>query len=357
MAGQGIFAFLELSESYMQRCLQLAESGAGHVAPNPMVGAVLVHDHRIIGEGWHQHFGQAHAEVNCINSVVEADRPLIRHSSLYVSLEPCAHFGKTPPCVDLIIKEKIPHVIVGCRDPFPKVDGRGIEKLRSAGVTVDMMMEKECRELNKRFFCFHNNYRPYIILKWAETNDGKISGDGSSRLLISNPLSNRLVHKWRSEEAAILVGTNTALLDDPALTTREWPGASPTRLIVDMHLRLPASLQIFNGQSRTIIFNVIKHKEQDNTLYYQVTEDTNLVHQVLNALYQMGIQSVIVEGGAKLLQSFIDEHAWDEARIIRSNTVNSRNGLPAPVLGHANNFKQIKLDTDTVNWYKPTHEH
>ncbi len=282
----------------MQRCIQLARSAAGYVAPNPMVGAVLVHENRIIGEGYHQQYGGPHAEVHCINSVKEADRHLIPQSTIYVSLEPCAHFGKTPPCADLIIEKKIPHVVIGCRDPFKQVDGKGVEKLQAAGIQVTMnVLEQECKTLNKRFITFHKEHRPYIVLKWAQTANGKIAGEaGGERLLISNEFTNRLVHKWRSEEAAILVGTNTALFDDPSLTTRLWKGANPLRLVVDMNLRLPSNLQLFNKQVRTIVFNSLKHEEQENLLYYQVTQDVNLVHQIVNALYQLKVQSVLVEG-------------------------------------------------------------
>ncbi|MGH2553459.1 MAG: bifunctional diaminohydroxyphosphoribosylaminopyrimidine deaminase/5-amino-6-(5-phosphoribosylamino)uracil reductase RibD, partial [Chitinophagaceae bacterium] len=207
----------------MQRCLFLAKLGAGSVAPNPMVGAVLVNKDRIIGEGWHQLYGEAHAEVNCINSVKEDEKNFIDRSTLYVSLEPCAHHGKTPPCTDLIIKLRIPKVIIGCRDPFNEVDHKGIEKLKAAGVEVDIVsgeIENECKEMNKRFFTFQTLRRPYVILKWAQTSNGKISNETGERILISNEYSNRLVHKWRSEEASILIGTNTALMDDPELTTR-----------------------------------------------------------------------------------------------------------------------------------------
>ena len=263
-------------EVYMRRCLELATLGCGNVAPNPMVGAVLVFNDRVIGEGYHQKYGEAHAEVNCIDSVAEADKKLISSSTLYVSLEPCAHFGKTPPCADLIIQHKIPRVIIGCRDPFKEVDGKGIEKLKAAGVHIETgILEDDCRELNKRFFSFHTKQRPYVILKWAQTADGfiaatnhppgertlKESAEKKERLHISNEYSNRLVHKWRSEEAAILIGTNTALLDDPELTTRLWPGRSPVRLILDMDLRLPAHLKIFDRSVRTIVFNSIKEEE------------------------------------------------------------------------------------------------
>lgn len=335
----------------MQRCLELAKLGAGHVAPNPMVGAVLVHDDCIIGEGWHKQYGQAHAEVNCINSVKEEDRILISQSILYVSLEPCAHFGKTPPCTELIIQHKIPKVIIGCRDPFEEVNGKGIEKLKEAGIEVILAtggIEEECKELNKRFFTFHTKHRPYIILKWAQSMDGKIAADNGKRLLISNAYSNRLVHQWRSEEAGILVGTNTVLLDNPELTTRLWPGKSPVRLVVDMDLKLPSSLKVFNQQERTIVFNTVKQEEAGNLIYYKIGKQVNLVHQIMKALYELKIQSVLVEGGAKLLQSFIDEGIWDEARIITNEELIINEGLSVPVLKNAGEVSEQKILSDRI---------
>lgn len=342
-------------ERYMFRCLELAAKGAGSVAPNPMVGAVLVHRDRIIGEGYHKQYGEAHAEVNCIASVKEEDRSLISGSTLYVSLEPCAHFGKTPPCADLIIKHKIPKVVIGCGDPFKEVDGKGIDRLKAAGIeAVVGVCESECVELNKRFFTFYTKHRPYVILKWAQTGDGYIAPRDAAkkRLFISNEYSNKLVHKWRSEEASILVGTNTALLDDPELTTRSWPGNSPVRLVVDMDLSLPASLKIFNRQVRTIIFNAIKQEEDDNLMYYQVTQDVSLVHQLLNALYQLKIQSVLVEGGAKLLQSFIDEGVWDEVRVIKNLKLIIDNGLPAPTFSNGHKISEQIISTDKIEIFK-----
>jgi diaminohydroxyphosphoribosylaminopyrimidine deaminase/5-amino-6-(5-phosphoribosylamino)uracil reductase len=324
---------MEIDALYMRRCLQLAALGAGSTAPNPMVGSVLVHSGRIIGEGYHRQYGQAHAEVNCINSVADEDRHLIPSSTIYVSLEPCAHYGKTPPCADLIIRQKIPKVVVGCRDPFKEVDGTGIEKLQKAGIEVITgVLEDECKALNKRFFTFYTQHRPYILLKWAQTADGKIAYLSPDRLLITNPITNKLAHKWRGQEAGILVGTNTALLDDPALDNRLWAGPSPVRMVVDMDLSLPPRLRLFNHQHKTIVFNTIKHGEDDNILYYQVTDDVSLVHQILNACYQERILSVMVEGGAKLLQSFIDEGLWDEARVITNETLFIGEGMPAPKL-------------------------
>jgi diaminohydroxyphosphoribosylaminopyrimidine deaminase/5-amino-6-(5-phosphoribosylamino)uracil reductase len=366
----GIFANNDISnltnhEKYMHRCIELANLGAGNVAPNPMVGAIMVYQDRIIGEGYHEKYGGPHAEPNCIASVKEEDRHLVSHATLYVSLEPCAHFGKTPPCADLIIRNKIPQVVIGCRDPFKEVDGQGIEKLQAAGIEIELgVLENECVELNKRFFTFHTQHRPYIILKWAETANGKIAASprpseevasdslGSNRLHISNEFTNRLVHKWRSEEAAVLVGTNTALMDDPALTTRLWKGNNPIRLVVDMDLKLPHSLKILNGEARTIVINKIKHQDNDKILYYQVTEDGNLIHQIINSLYQLKILSVIVEGGARLLQSFIDEEMWDEARVINNEELIIDNGLNAPVLSNQKLIESQKLFSDQIKIYR-----
>lgn len=345
-------------QKYIYRCLELAQLGAGYVAPNPMVGAVLVHNDVIIGEGWHQQYGQAHAEVNCINQAIangHADK--FSRSTMYVSLEPCAHFGKTPPCADLIITYQIPHVVIGCRDPFDKVNGKGFEKLQAAGVNVSLVsgeLEKECEELNKRFFTYHTKKRPYVVLKWAQTGDGKIAATNDERLMISNEFSNRLVHKWRSEEAAILVGTNTALFDDPSLTTRLWPGPSPTRLVLDMSLRLPATLQVFDGKIKTIVFNSVKEEGDGNLRYCKIEKDKSTVQQVLDKLYQLNIQSVLVEGGAALLQSFIDEGLWDEARVINNSELIINNGLKAPALFKAEKVAEEKVMTDTIELFKHT---
>jgi len=341
----------------MYRCLELAKLGAGNVAPNPMVGAALVYNDRIIGEGYHQKYGEAHAEPNCIKQAADnGHSDLIPRSTLYVSLEPCAHFGKTPPCADLITRYKIPKVVVGCRDPFKEVNGKGIEKLKDAGIQVELgILEKECKELNKRFLGFHTLHRPYIILKWAQTLNCKMAGQGSDRLYITNEFTNRVVHKWRSDEASILIGTNTALMDNPELTTRLWTGNNPIRLIVDMDLKLPLDLKMFNTQARTIVFNKLKHEERRNILFYQVTEDLNLVHQITNALYQLEILSVIVEGGAKLLQAFIDEDAWDEARVITNEGLIVNNGLEAPQFMSASKLDEEKIFTDKVEFFRPGH--
>lgn len=347
------FCHLKIDEQYMQRCLQLAAMGAGQVAPNPMVGAVLVYEDRIIGEGFHKKCGEAHAEVNCINSVADADKKFIGLSTLYVSLEPCAHFGKTPPCADLIIKNKIPTVVIGCRDSFETVAGKGIERLKAAGIKVLAgILENACLELNKRFFTFHKKKRPYIILKWAQSHDGIIAAPDGERTFISNEFTNRLVHKWRFEEAAILVGTNTALQDDPALTTRLWPGKNPVRLVIDTDLKLPLHLKLFDGNTKTIVFNYIKQADAENLVYHQLKKEENILTQIPAALYSLNIQSVIVEGGTKLLQSFIDPGLWDEARVITNKHLTIGNGLHAPFIKNHAPAGEQKIGTDIISFYE-----
>jgi diaminohydroxyphosphoribosylaminopyrimidine deaminase/5-amino-6-(5-phosphoribosylamino)uracil reductase len=332
-----------------------------------MVGSVLVHDHRIIGEGYHQLYGKAHAEVNCIASVRSEDEHLIPLSTIYVSLEPCAHHGKTPPCADLIIAKRIPRVVVGCRDPFPQVNGKGIEKLRAAGIEVTVgVLENECIDLNKRFFLFHTRHRPYIVLKWAQTANGMIAAPAASgpapaaspenRLLISNEITNRLVHRWRSEEASILIGPRTALLDNPALTARLWTGPNPIRLVIDKDLQLPPDLQLFDKTVQTIVFNNHRHEVRGPIQYYQLSTDSSLIRQLVLALHHLEIQSVLVEGGARLLQSFIDEDYWDEARVITNDDLEIPSGLPAPQLLHARLVSRESLLSDTIRYYEPTEE-
>jgi len=340
----------------MHRCLQLAKLGAGLVAPNPMVGAVLVYQDRIIGEGYHELYGQAHAEVNCINSVNEADKKLISESTLYVSLEPCAHHGKTPPCADLIIKHNIPHVVVACSDSYKEVDGKGIQKLQQAGINVMVgIVENEALDLNSRFFTFHTKLRPYIILKWAQSNNGKIANEDFSVVKISHDITNKLVHKWRSEEAAILVGTNTALKDNPSLTNRLWQGNNPVRLVIDRELKLPPSLQLFDGTVKTILFNELKNEAKGNLIFHKLDASKNLLPALLTALHQLGIQSVFVEGGATLLQSFIDQNYWDEARVITSEALSINKGIAAPQLNNNSLASTQKITTDTISTFFNKH--
>lgn len=339
------------NEQFMHRCLQLAKLGAGNVAPNPMVGAVLVFENKIIGEGFHKKFGGAHAEVNCINSVDEKDKSLIAKSTLYVSLEPCAHHGKTPPCSDLIIAEKIKKVVIGCQDIYEQVAGKGIEKLRNAGAeVVTNVLENESLDLNRRFFTFHQKKRPYIILKWAQSANGKI-GSQEKRIFISNDYTNRMVHKWRSEEAAILVGTNTALKDNPSLTTRLWKGNNPVRIVVDKELKLPADLKILNGETPTIIYNCLKDSSEKNLQFIKL-DKSNFLKEMLHSLYDNNIQSVIAEGGTKTLQSFIDTGLWDEARIITNQTMIVEDGIDAPQMKNFLFLNDEIYFNDSIKFYK-----
>jgi diaminohydroxyphosphoribosylaminopyrimidine deaminase/5-amino-6-(5-phosphoribosylamino)uracil reductase len=337
------FGCVNEQEKYMQRCLQLAANGLGNVAPNPMVGSVIVHDDKIIGEGFHANFGEAHAEVNAINSV--KNKALLKDATLYVSLEPCSHQGKTPPCSDLIIESGIKKVVIGCSDTNPLVAGKGIEKLKRAGVEVILgIMEKEARKLNKRFFTFHEQKRPYIILKWAQTADGfidrKRNDNTEPALQISNEHSRRLLHKWRSEEQAIMVGTNTARLDNPRLDVRLVSGKKPLRIVLDKNAELPENLNLFDGSQPTLVFTSKKKEATINIEYATIDFETNVLPQVMNVLHEKQIQSVIVEGGTKLLQSFIDQNLWDEARVIISNALIGA-GVAAPKL----NAEPASIDT------------
>ena len=342
----------DIEEGYMKRCIELAKSGAGNVAPNPMVGAVLIYENTIIGEGYHEKYGQAHAEVNCLNNVNEKDKSLIEKSTLYVSLEPCAHHGKTPPCSDLIIKNKIKKVVIGCQDVYKEVAGKGIEKLRNADVeVVTGVLENECKELNKRFFTFHQKRRPYIILKWAESVNGKIGSNNNERILISNDYSNRLVHKWRSEEAAILVGTNTILKDNPSLTTRLWEGKNPVRIVIDRELKLSSSFKIFDSKGDKIIFNSIKNSTEQNLRFIKVQHE-NFLEEMIQGLYRNNILSVLVEGGAKTLQSFIDAGLWDEARVITNEKMIIENGNDAPEVKNFLLINQEKYFSDLISYYQ-----
>ncbi|GAB4230529.1 MAG: bifunctional diaminohydroxyphosphoribosylaminopyrimidine deaminase/5-amino-6-(5-phosphoribosylamino)uracil reductase RibD [Ekhidna sp.] len=313
---------------YMKRALELAALGMSRVSPNPMVGCVLVQDDKIIGEGFHQRYGEAHAEVNAINSV--QDPSLLAASTAYVTLEPCAHFGKTPPCADLLIEKKIGKVIIAMQDPFGKVDGKGIEKLKSAGIAVEVgLLEDESRHLNRRFLTFHKKKRPYAILKWAETADGFLARANGDSKWISNPYSRQLVHKWRTEEDAILVGKHTTLNDNPKLTSREWTGKNPTRILLDSNLEVPISYHIFNDEAPTLIFNLKKEGNKGSNHWIQVDEmDPD---NILNKLFEQNIQSVIIEGGTQVLNSFIGHGCWDEARVFRSDG-DFGEGIKAPIV-------------------------
>ena len=283
------------------RCLHLARLGAGSVAPNPMVGRVIVYRGKIIGEGFHREYGRAHAEVNAIDAVPNPE--WLTDSTLYVTLEPCAHHGLTPPCADLIIEKQIPRVVIGTMDPFSEVAGKGVERLRKAGIEVEVgLLEQACRELNRRFFTFHEKMRPYIILKWAQTLDGFIDAertreDFGEPVWITGDLALRLVHKIRSEESAILVGTRTAEKDNPSLTVRHWSGSNPVRVVIDKNLRLPKTLNLFDGSQKTLVFNALHEEEKNNTVRIRIRFDKPVIPQILNQLYKRNILSVIVEGG------------------------------------------------------------
>ena len=318
-------------EKYIARCIQLARNGKCNAAPNPMVGAVVVHNDTIIGEGYHIRCGEAHAEVNAIRSVKNEE--LLKESTIYVSLEPCSHYGKTPPCADLIIEKGIPEVVIGCMDPFSMVAGRGIEKLRKAGIKVTVgVLEKECQRLIRRFITFNTKKRPYITLKWAESADGFIDKNrkGGSPVLLSTPLTSMVVHKRRAEHDAILVGRKTALLDNPSLTTRNWFGKDPIRLVIDKDLTLPKDLCLFDGKVRTIIFTQKASAENHPSVEYIRLDFTqNILPQIMEVLYNLKVQSLLVEGGSILLQSFIDEDLWDEA-YIETSPIYLNEGIRAP---------------------------
>jgi diaminohydroxyphosphoribosylaminopyrimidine deaminase/5-amino-6-(5-phosphoribosylamino)uracil reductase len=318
-------------QMFMQRCLDLALLGIGEVAPNPMVGCVIVHNGIIIGEGYHQKYGQPHAEVNAIRSVQNPE--LLPHSTLYVSLEPCAHFGKTPPCSDLIIESQIPKVVIGTIDPFAKVAGKGIERMQNAGIEVEVgLLEKKCRTLNRRFFTFHEKKRPYIILKWAQTLDGFIDTDRTETqhpTWITNALAKRLVHKQRSEESAVLIGTNTAEFDNPALTVREWAGNQPIRMVIDRMGRLNPNLHVFDGKAQTWVFTASERPDSLNLKFISLDFDQNILPQMMAELFRNDILSVIVEGGRELLNSFLDINLWDEAFVYTGNQFFGR-GVSAP---------------------------
>jgi diaminohydroxyphosphoribosylaminopyrimidine deaminase/5-amino-6-(5-phosphoribosylamino)uracil reductase len=322
-------------EKYIRRCLELAVLGAGFVSPNPMVGAVIVHQNKIIGEGYHQQYGKPHAEVNAVNAVLDKHSnaaELLKEATIYVSLEPCAHFGKTPPCADLIIKHQLSKVVVGCRDPFVQVDGKGIEKLKNAGIeVVENVLEAECLELNKRFFTSVLKQRPYIILKWAQTQDQFFAPENGSQQWISDPLSKKLVHQWRSEEDAVLVGKNTAAADNPQLNNRYQSTAKqPKRVVIDQRLELSKDLHLFDQSTETFIFNELETVYNGKLKYIAVEHfELFLPQYLLYQLYLQDVQSLIIEGGAKTLQLFIDAGLWDEARIFTSKNRWGK-GIKAP---------------------------
>ncbi|WP_316811881.1 bifunctional diaminohydroxyphosphoribosylaminopyrimidine deaminase/5-amino-6-(5-phosphoribosylamino)uracil reductase RibD [Pedobacter heparinus] len=346
-------------ELYMQRCLELAMMGMGSVSPNPMVGCVIVKDGQIIGEGYHAKFGEAHAEVNAIKSVIarygDEAAALLAEATAYVSLEPCAHFGKTPPCADLLIQHRLKKVVIGNLDPFEGVNGKGIEKLKNAGITVvSGMLAQQCTALNRRFFTRIYQQRPYIILKWATSANGYFAPEKPAQQWISGPAAKKLVHKWRTEEDAILVGRLTATLDNPALTAREWPGKNPIRIMIDSQLKTPSDHHIYNKEAKTIVFNEQKTAVQDNIHFIEM-EDMQyyLPQKIAYQLYLMDVQSVIIEGGANILGQFIQAGLWDEARVFRSGQ-SWETGIPAPELNPQKSTitDQFTVEKDQLTIYK-----
>lgn len=343
---------MKTDEHFMKRCLELAFLGFSDALPNPMVGAVIVHEGKIIGEGYHKAYGEAHAEVNAINSVTHTSD--LSQSTIYVSLEPCAHFGKTPPCADLIVKHQFKKVVIACLDTFSEVSGKGIERLEAAGIEVVVgVCEQEARTLNKRFFTFHEQKRPYIILKWAQTKDGFIDQLRSSNEKginwITHPETNQLVHKWRSEEQGILVGKTTVLNDNPSLTVRAWKGNHPVRIVLDSNLEIPTNSAVLNNEAPTIVINTQLTKEEVSTQWIKV--DSMDPSTILEVLYQHSIQSILIEGGQKTLQSFIDFGMWDEARILVGNTY-FHEGIKAPTL-NGKVIHSFQYGNDTITLYSP----
>ncbi|MFZ4740844.1 MAG: bifunctional diaminohydroxyphosphoribosylaminopyrimidine deaminase/5-amino-6-(5-phosphoribosylamino)uracil reductase RibD [Bacteroidales bacterium] len=342
--------------TYMLRCLELAKKGFGSVAPNPMVGCVIVHDGIIIGEGFHQLYGEAHAEVNAIHSVI--NKELLPESTVYVNLEPCSHYGKTPPCADLLIKHQVKEVIIANTDPNPLVAGKGIEKLKNAGIKVNTgILDNEAKALNKRFFCYYTKKRPYIILKWAKTLDGFMDIDRSQegnnlKYWITNDELKILVHKWRSEEPAIMVGTNTALNDNPQLNIRYWKGIQPLRLVIDENLSLPKTLLLFDQQNPTVIFTAKKEESKHNLTYQYIKFNDNPLRQILNYLYEKKITSVIIEGGKELLQSFIEQGLWDEARVLTGNKYFFKGLISLEIKGKIISDEEINKDRLTIIYNK-----
>lgn len=328
-------------EKYMWRCIQLAQNGLCSTPPNPMVGAVIVYEGKIIGEGYHVHYGGPHAEVNAIRSV--KNQALLEHSTIYVSLEPCSHYGKTPPCADLILEKRIPRIVIGCQDPFAKVSGRGIQKLQEAGRKVTVgVLEKECRQTIRKFITFQTEHRPYITLKWAESTDKfiDICRKGGNPIIFSNSLTTMVTHKRRAEHTAIMVGTHTAKLDNPSLTVRNWYGNSPVRIVLDRKQNLPSSLHLFDGTVPTLVFTEQPHTPHHNVEYLSINYKLDILPQIMQILYKRGLQSLLVEGGRELLQSFIDENLWDEA-FVEESSMRLFSGVQAPETDHPYTIERI----------------
>lgn len=335
-------------EIYMRRCIQLAENALGQTYPNPMVGSVIVHNDQIIGEGYHRKAGEAHAEINAINSVKNPE--LLRESTIYVSLEPCSHYGKTPPCAEKLTAIGFKKVVIGTLDPHEKVNGKGRKIIENAGIeVVSGVLEEECQQINRRFFTFHKKKRPYIILKWAESGDGYLDKDFKPTQ-IGNLLTKQFVHTLRSREHAILVGTQTALNDNPALTAREISGRNPVRILIDFNLKVPRNFNILNDEAQTVVFNGIKEAQENNIIYKKI-EKEKMLHQIMEKLFELQIQSLIVEGGRFTLQQFINENLWDEAIVIINENLKLENGTKAPEFAFNNKTSEV-FDDNVINFYK-----
>ena len=332
----------------MQRCIDLAQKASGKTYPNPLVGCVIVHNDEIIGEGFHEKAGQPHAEINAINSVENPE--ILKESTIYVSLEPCAHFGKTPPCASKLVEVGFKKVVIGTLDTHDKVNGKGKQILENAGIEViSGVLEKECRELNKRFFTFHQKRRPFIILKWAQSSDGFLD-KYFKPTQIGNPLTKQFVHQLRSQEHAILVGTNTALIDNPSLTTREIVGRNPVRILIDFDLKVPANFNIYNDEAETIVFNTVKETIEGRITFIKI-EKKNFLENLMQKLFDHQIQSVIIEGGSFTLQQFIDQHLWDETIIIKNENLELLNGTKAPQFNFEK-FATKQFQDNTIEFYK-----
>ncbi len=343
-----------MHEYYMKRCLELAQKGVGTTRPNPSVGCVVVYNDQVIGEGYTSPYGGNHAEVNAIQSV--QDKRLLQKATLYVTLEPCSHYGKTPPCADLIVKHQIPKVVIGCVDTHSKVAGKGIERLRNAGCVVEVgCLEEACKEQHRRFFTVQNKKRPYIVLKWAETTDGFMAPKEKSTnrpVWISNSNAQQLVHKWRSEEHAILVGTNTAISDNPKLDVRKWGGNAPVRILIDRTLRVPTNYALYDGSASTIVLTGSSRLpvSQNNVQYVPIDFAKPLAEQVCGVLIKYDIQSVLIEGGRQTLQAFIDAGLWDEARVFIGD-MSFGDGVAAPILNRSTNI-ETSLSNTLLHVYK-----
>lgn len=335
-------------EFYISRCIELAKKALRNTYPNPLVGAVIVHNDEIIGEGYHEMAGQPHAEINAINSVKNPE--LLKDSTIYVSLEPCAHFGKTPPCANKLVEVGFKKVVIGTLDSHEKVNGKGKRILEDAGLEVIFgVLENECQELNKRFLTYHQKQRPYIVLKWAQSADKFLDKDFKPTQ-IGNSVTKQFVHELRSNEHAILVGTNTALVDNPSLTTRQVVGRNPVRILIDFDLKVPQNFQLYNDEAKTIVFNAEKDAVEANITFIKISKENFLIN-LMTKLYEHQIQSVIIEGGKFTLQQFIDQNIWDEAIIIKNENLNLQNGTSAPFF----NFKPFEVKNfrdNTIELYK-----